>query len=303
MTRADCRNVHRATLATRLRTTPPRAKQPADAPDDLPDGRGPVGGCSSTPRRATPREQVRRRVHSGCARTGLHGVPAGARPTPPPVTPRGTRWSRTTTTVSPLTMHPVALPAGRPAYLWFQQWRLLESATMPDGNHRSTTTPARSRWPTRRAARRRARPRGCPGSTGRATGSSARFGNPAGGRVGFSRDSRGYLASRLKLTRYAGHAIVAAVHDEHRQRQPGRGLVPRRHPRLHLQPRARSRRARPRITGAATVGSPLTADPGRWSPSGAATEIRWYAGRCARSPARPARRTRSAAPTSGSGSR
>ena len=30
-------------------------------------------------------------------------------------------------------MHPVALPAGRPAYLWFQQWRLLESGTNVDG--------------------------------------------------------------------------------------------------------------------------------------------------------------------------
>ena len=37
----------------------------------------------------------------------------------------------------------------------------------------------------------------------RPTGSATR---PAG-RIGFSRDSRGYLASRLKLTRYAGHAV------------------------------------------------------------------------------------------------
>ena len=37
------------------------------------------------------------------------------------------------TTVSSLTMHPVALPAGHPAYLWFQQWRLLESGTNIDG--------------------------------------------------------------------------------------------------------------------------------------------------------------------------
>ena len=42
MTRADCRNVHRATLATRLRTTPPRAKQPPDAPMTCPKGAGPV---------------------------------------------------------------------------------------------------------------------------------------------------------------------------------------------------------------------------------------------------------------------
>ena len=37
------------------------------------------------------------------------------------------------TTVSSLTMHPVALPAGRPSYLWFQQWRLLESGTIVGG--------------------------------------------------------------------------------------------------------------------------------------------------------------------------
>ena len=72
------------------------------------------------------------------------------------------------TTVSSLTMHPVALPAGRPAYLWFQQWRLLEAAaasTATTGNYDGGTVEVADTtrgW-------RRARPRDCPGSTGRGT--------------------------------------------------------------------------------------------------------------------------------------
>ena len=33
------------------------------------------------------------------------------------------------------------------------------------------------------------------------------FGNPSAGRVGFSRDSHGYLASRMSLKRYAGDRV------------------------------------------------------------------------------------------------
>ena len=73
------------------------------------------------------------------------------------------------TTVSSLTMHPVALPAGRPAYLWFQQWRLLESGTNVDGtqvNYDARHRRGRRRHPWRSTPRR---PRGCRGSTGPAT--------------------------------------------------------------------------------------------------------------------------------------
>ena len=178
-TRADCRNVHRATLATQLRTTPPRAKQPPDARRSCPKGHGSAAGAL--------RLRARQAAEQGRGRSTCGSEPRTrrcsrrSRPTPPPVTPPGTPGSRTPRTVSSLTIPPVALPAGRPAYLWFQQWRLMEAATLPNGNHRNydggTVEVADS---TR--GQSRARPRDCPGSTGRGTGSTATAGTrpPAG---------------------------------------------------------------------------------------------------------------------------
>ena len=103
-------------------------------------------------------------------------------------------------------MHPVALPAGRPAYLWFQQWRILESGTNLDGTRVNydggtvevaDTTLGQRPGPAERL----------PWVNGPHDVITDLFGNPSGGRVSFSRDSHGYVASRLDLSRYAGDAI------------------------------------------------------------------------------------------------
>jgi bacillolysin len=272
-TRADCRNVHRATLATELRTTPPRAKQPPDARRSCPKGTGQRRVLFAS-ERGKPRNKVE---------AGDLWVRAPDSTVFPPVaanaTSGHTSWHAIEpqdTEVSSLTIPPVALPAGRPAYLWFQQWRLMEAATLPNGNHRNydggTVEVADST--------RGQQPRPAEGLSW-VNGPRDRIyrdgGNPAAGRIAFGRDSRGYLASRLKLTRYAGHAIAPQFTmnvdnvnpdegwflDDIRIYTCSRGPVPER---------------TPTITGTAKAGSPLTADPGRWSPEGAATEIRWYAG-------------------------
>ena len=131
MTRADCRNVHRATLATGLRTTPPRAEAAARRAAGLPEGQPARCACCSTPRR------VRRPLSFDAGSTWVRAPDASVFP---PVAANATSghasWFSNEpqdTTVSSLVMHPVALPAGRPAYLWFQQWRLLESGTNVDG--------------------------------------------------------------------------------------------------------------------------------------------------------------------------
>ena len=168
MTRADCRNVHRATLATRLRTTPPRAKQPPDAPMTCPKGAGPV-------RRAVRLREGRARPSKFDAGSTWVRAPdrrRASRRWPANATSGRRSWFSSEpqdTTVSSLTMHPVALPAGRPAYLWFQQWRLLESGTIVDGtpiNYDAGTVEVADAT---RGARRRSPPRGCRGSTDRAT--------------------------------------------------------------------------------------------------------------------------------------
>ena len=248
-----------------LRTTPPRAKQPPDAPMACPTGHRPACGCCSTPRAASPANKF------DAGSTWLRAPNASVFP---PVAANATSGHTllvlaepdTTPTVSSLTMHPVALPAGRPAYLWFQQWRLMEAATRPDGSHRNFDGGTVEVG--RRDARRAAAP-------GRGAAVGQRPARPDHRHVRATRPpaasasaatAAGYLASRLKLTRYAGHAVVAAVHDEHRRRRPDDGLVPRRHPRLHLRSRARPAERRRSITrhgDGRAPGSTATPDAGR----------------------------------------
>jgi len=271
-TRGDCRNVHRATLATRLRTTPPRAQQPPDAAMSCPKGRGPVRLLFDSERgKPTHKFDAGSTWVRAPDETVFPAVPANA-------TSGHRSWyslEPDSTTVSSLTMHPVALPAGRPAYLWFQQWRFMEAATLPDGtkvNYDAGTVEVAdtTRGQTPRPAENLSWVNGPHDRI-------ANQGNPAHGRKGFGRDSRGYLASRATLTRYAGHAIAPQFTmnvddvnadlgwylDDIRVYTCGRGPVPR---------------STPRVVGDPTVGSRLTAKPGAWSPSGANTKIRWYAG-------------------------
>jgi Zn-dependent metalloprotease len=272
MTRDDCRNVHRATLATRMRTTPPRATQPADASMTCPRGAGPVRLLFDS-ERGHP---------AGKVVAGPTWVRAPDQTVFPPVaanaTSGHTSWFSSEpqdTTVSSLTVQPVALPSSRPAYLWFQQWRLLEAGTRFDGtpvNYDAGTVEVADA--TRGAPEGPAE--GLPWVNGPRDVITDMFGNPSAGRVGFSRDSHGYLASRVGLSRYAGHAVspqftmntdndstaVGWYLDDVRVYTCGRAPVPR---------------STPQITGDAIVGAQLTASPGSWSPSDATLAIEWWA--------------------------
>ena len=173
---------------------------------------------------------------------------------------------------SSLAMHPVALPAGRPAFLWFQQWRLLEvgpaTGAIFDGGtvEAADATLGRAPRPVERL----------PWVNGPRDVISNLADNPAAGRRSFGGDSRGYLASRLSLERYAGHAVSPQFTmntdgtgfetgwylDDVRVYTCGRGPVPR---------------TTPSIQGSPTVGTRLTASAGRWSPSTAKKRVQWYA--------------------------
>ncbi len=111
MTRADCRNVHLATLATRLRTTPPRAKQPPDAPMTCPKGTGPVRVLFDSEKGAPASK-----FDAGSTWLRAPRLSPLAFPQVPANATSGRRsWfsiEPQDTTVSSLTMHPVALPAG-----------------------------------------------------------------------------------------------------------------------------------------------------------------------------------------------
>ena len=204
LTRDDCRNVQKATRATRLRTSPPRARQHADARMTCPKGTGQA--------RVLFDSEKGRARHQFVA--GTTWVRAPSSTVFPPVAANATSGHRSwfsaepqDTTVSSLVMRPVALPAGHPAYLWFQQWRLLEAGTNVDGtrvNYDAGTVEVsdvtRGRAPKPAEA--------LPWVNGPRDVITDQFGNPSAGRVGFSRDSHGYLASRLSLQRYAGHEVA-----------------------------------------------------------------------------------------------
>jgi hypothetical protein len=270
MTTGNCRNVHRATLATRLRTTPPRAKQPPDARLACPKGAGPVRVLFDS-----EKDKPRGKVDAGST-----WVRAPNQSVFPPVSANATSghtsWFSSEppldAVVSSLTMHPIALPTGRPAYLWFQQWRLLEvgpnTHRIFDGGTVEIADVTNGGQPKDASGR--------PWVNGPHDVITDQSDNPSAGRVSFGGDSRGYLASRLALKHYAGHAVspqftmntdgtgaeVGWYLDDIRVFTCGRAPVPK---------------STPRIVGAATVGAELTAKPGRWSPHDARKRVQWYA--------------------------
>jgi Zn-dependent metalloprotease len=267
--KADCRNVHRATLATGLRTTPPRAKQPPDARLTCPRGSGPVRVLFDS-EKGTPTSEFD--AGSTWLRAPSSSVVA---PVPANATSGRRSWysfAPEDFTVSSLTMHPVALPAGRRAYLWFQQWRLLEfgvnTHTIFDGGTVEVADTTRGLGPQHAE--------GLPWVNGPRDVITDAFANPAAGRRSFGADSRGYLASRLALKRFAGHAVSPRFTMNTDNSNAGLGWYLD-DVRVYTCGRAPVPRSTPRVTGDPTVGSRLTATPGQWSPSGSSTRVHWYA--------------------------
>jgi len=268
----NCRNVHRATVATRMRTSPPRAKQPPDAPMTCPRHAGPVRVLFDS-EKGVPRSRFA--AGSTWLRAPSHSVRA---PVPANATSGRRSWysmEPEEVLASSLRMRPVALPAGRPAYLWFQQWRVLEAGSFPDGTHvnydgGSVEVVDATRGTGARPAE------GRPWVNGPHDVIDDQFGNPAAGRETFSRDSHGYLASRMSLKRNAGHAVspqftmntdtvnaeLGWYLDDIRVYTCGRGPVPR---------------STPRISGSPTVGSRLTTHGGHWSPAHVKRHFSWFA--------------------------
>ena len=90
---------------------------------------------------------------------------------------------------------PISLPAGQPSYLFFQQWRLLDydSGGFYDGGtvEINGTPTAAMTW-----------------VNGPSQTMVSGFGNPISGQPAFGGDSRGYVASRLDLSGFAGASVT-----------------------------------------------------------------------------------------------
>lgn len=182
----DCEQVHRAGLATRLRTTPPRAPQPADAPATCPSG-------------TTPRVLLDSEVEDPASafrpgRTWSRGPNAATG-----VEAWFSRSPDRVATSSLQSRRAVRLPAGQRSYLWFQHWYLLDHHRKRqlffDGGVVEVNGRNAARLPWVNGPRRVL---------------STKYRNPAGGQRAFSGDSLGYLASRVNLSSYAGRTVRPA---------------------------------------------------------------------------------------------
>jgi bacillolysin len=261
---ADCRSVHRATVATRMRTTPPAAPQPADAKLACPAGSGKV--------------RVLFDSETGKPRSKFQAGPTWSRAPSADAPANATSGTASWFSLDPqdigtsalVTRRPVALPAGRHVYLWFHQWRVLDF--LGNGVFDAGTVAVTDRTtarPPRNAARR-------PWVNGPHDLIDDRYGNPAGGQLGFGQDSHGYVASRADLSSYAGHAVQPrfTMTTDNSVAYPGWYLDD---VRVYTCGSALEPVTSPTITGHLRVGRRLTASHGRWTRPGASYRYRWYA--------------------------
>jgi Zn-dependent metalloprotease len=188
VTAANCTAVAQAGTATELAVTPTLNPQPADAPATCPTGTikrvlfdsetgDPatkfVAGTGWSRDGTADWGQI---AHSGTSAWSNQGVPS--------------------VSTRPLTVAaPIALPAGQPAYLHFQHWRVLDyfNSNYYDGgqvdiNGTSTTAGTWVNGPEQTI--------------------SASFSSPIASQKAFGGDSRGYLASRLDLSSFAGQSVT-----------------------------------------------------------------------------------------------
>ncbi len=256
MTAANCAAVHQATLATELRNTPVNNPQPADATVSCPAG--------GTPRTLFDSESgnpaSKFTAGAGWSRDGIAGWGPVAHSAP-------ASWANTESDAigqaSLTAVSPVALPAGQVSYLYFQQWRVLEADT---GGFYDGGTVEINGSPT--AA--------LPWVNGPTdtiyNGSFAD--NPIKGQKAFGGDSRGYLASRLDLSSFAGQNVSSrfTVNTDSTGAFLGWAIDD---VQIYTCDLPKVAAGKPTIKGKAVVGKKLTAKPGSWTPAGVTFTYQW----------------------------
>jgi Zn-dependent metalloprotease len=188
MTAADCAAVHQATLATELRTTPVLNPQPADATVSCPTG----GNLRVLFESESGNPAAKFTAGANWSRNGIPGWGQNAHTNP-------ASWSNAEAASvgqAKLTAtSPIALPAGQAAYLFFQHWRLLDydgGGFYDGGTVEINNTPTAA----------------LPWVNGPNETMFNGFLNPIPGQKAFGGDSRGYIASRLDLSSFAGQNIT-----------------------------------------------------------------------------------------------
>jgi hypothetical protein len=257
MTAANCTAVHQATLATELRNTPVNNPQPADATATCPAGstlRTLFDSESGTP-------ASKFTAGAGWSRDGIEGWGPVAHSAP-------ASWANTESVTAGSTSltatSPVALPAGLASYLFFQQWRVLDSDT--GGFYDAGTVQING---TATAA--------LPWVNGPSETVFASSGNPIAGQKGFGGDSRGYLASRLDLSSFAGQNVTPqfTMHTDSSISFLGWAVDDIQVYTCDVAATPHVVAGAPTIKGKAVVGKKLTAKPGSWTPAGVTFTYQW----------------------------
>ncbi len=260
-TAANCANVKKATVATELTKTPTKASQPASA----------SAACPAYTTKHALFDSETGDPESKFTVTGPNSdwvrVPDGV--ISPNATsgrdswfsydPPSTRTSSLTSTTG------ISLPAGQKSYLWFQHWRLLDYAgsIFYDGGTVEVDDLATP---------------GGPASTVNlpwVNGPTQAIAGNAG-KKGFGGDSRGYLASRVDLSSYAGTTVAPqfTMHTDASVEYYGWFVDDIRVYTCTPFPKV-SNTKKPRVAGTAKVGKKLTAGPGTWKPAGVHFTYRW----------------------------
>ncbi len=188
MTAANCTAVGQAATATELAATPVNNPQPGDAAATCPGGAAKQVLFDSES--GTPATKFT--AGAGWSRNGTADWGQIAHSAPDAWSNQGTGTvsSRSLTTAAA-----IALPAGQQAYLHFHQWRVLDyvNSTFYDGGtvEINGAATAGGTWVN--------------GPASTITSGSA---SPIAGQLAFGGDSRGYTASRLDLTPFAGTSVT-----------------------------------------------------------------------------------------------
>ena len=246
-TAADCAAVHAATLATQLRETPLANPQPADATAECPAGTF---------------KQVLLDSETGVPTSKFTAGPTWGRG--PDVSHTGPdAWLSgdpdSVGTSSLVASNPITLPGGQKSYLHFQQWRVLDydSHGFYDAGTVEIDRATDSAGPVDAA--------GLPWVNGPTETIFAGSGNPAAGRKAFGGDSRGYVASRVDLSSYAGAIIRPqfTMNTDDYVAYPGWAVdditVYTCEPAIAVV-------SPPSVIGSLRVGGTVTALPGSWFP-------------------------------------
>jgi len=153
----------------------------------------------------------------------------------------------------------VALPAGQASYLFFQQWRVLDSD--PGGFYDAGTVQING-----------AATAALPWENGPNETVFNGSGNPIGGQKGFGGDSRGYLGSRLDLSSFAGQSVTPqfTMHTDSSISFLGWAVDD-----IQVYTCDKVVSGQAKIKGKAVVGKKLKASAKGWGPAGVTFTYQW----------------------------